>query len=478
MSDTRTATSFALQIDRKVATPIGEQIYANLRRAIMEGVLKPGARLPSGRDLATQLGVARGTVRSAYDRLTDEQLVFGAGSSGTHVCMQFPETSMASDVPLDRTLAGFTRPYSSSPLPFQMGVPAHDAYPAKTWARMRTRSVRSAALGYATYADPRGEPELRAEIASHLAISRQIRCRADQIIVTSGYRQGLTLSLTALQAHGRKAWMEEPGYPIGRRALEIAGVVVQPVSVDGDGLRVEEGRALAPDALLAIVTPGQHAPFGATMSPSRREALISWARDSDSWVIEDDYLGELQLEGRAAPALASGEGADRVIHLGTFSKTISPALGLGFVVAPLAIAEQMVEIAAVAAPAPNRTTQLAVGQFLADGHFLRHMREMKALYAQRRLAAFDRLNMIEWHVRPTGLGLVVELPQSVDDLGVVRDAREHGLAPAPLSPWFARPEAAGRGLVLSATNLRPDNLGHACETLRQVVAKHAQATDR
>ena len=298
--------TLAIEIDRNAAASVGEQIYTSLRQAIIDGRVQPGRRLPSGRDLAAQLGVARGTILVAYERLASEKLVFGAGPAGTRVCAHLPPSPTATEIPLDGPLDAFTRPYSSAPLPFQMGVPAHDAFPAKLWARMRARAVRADATGYTTYADPRGERDLRAQIASHLAISRQIQCHPDQVIVTSGYRQGLMLTLIALRAHGRTAWIEEPGYPLGRKALELAGLTVAPISVDMEGLRVEEGIARAPHALLALVTPGQHAPLGVALSPVRRRALLEWAEAKDAWIIEDDYLGELQLVGRAAPALAAG----------------------------------------------------------------------------------------------------------------------------------------------------------------------------
>jgi len=427
-----------------------------------------GSRLPSDRALAAQLGVARGTVRVAYDRLTDEGLIFGAGSSGTWVCSKLPPIPSGHEEILDRPLAGFTRPYSSAPLPFQVGVPAHDAFPSKIWERMRARAVRADALSYTTYADPRGEPELRSQIASHLAVSRQIQSHPDQIIVTSGYRSGLMLTLTALQARGQKAWVEEPGYPLGRRALELAGLAVEPIPVDAEGLCVEDGIARSPDALVALVTPGQQAPLGVTLSPKRRRDLLRWAKAQSSWIIEDDYLGELQLDGRATPALASGDGAERVIHIGTFSKTMSPALGLGFVVVPKMITEQFVEIAAVMLPAPNRTTQLAMAEFLTDGHFLRHLRQMKDLYCERRALALTHLSKAFPVVVGSGLGLVTFLPETANDLMLVSKARELGLAPSAVSPWYTA-DNAKRGFILGITNLRADNIGAACEKIQDVI---------
>lgn len=472
MTDSKTPATLAIDINRGAAAPVGEQIYASVRQAIVDGRLAPSARLPSGRDLAAQLGVARGTVRVVYDRLTAENLVFGAGPAGTRVCAQLPPNATLDGAPLDGPLAVFNRPFSSAPQPFQMGVPAHDAFPAKVWARMRTRAVRADAAAYTTYADPRGEPALRAQIAALLAVSRQLQCHPDQIIVTSGYRQGLMLVLTALRAHGRTAWLEEPGYPLGRRALELAGVAITPVPVDAEGLRVADGIASAPDALLALVSPSQQAPLGMPLSAARRRALLDWAAASGAWVIEDDYLGDLQLEGRATAALAAGEGAERVIHMGTFSKSMSPALGLGFVVAPRAIAERLVEVAAMLCPAPNRTTQLAVTEFLADGHLLRHLRQMKALYTERRNHALAHITPFLPGTRAAGLGLIAPLPPTSDDSAIVRLARAQGLAPAALSSWYLQRNHAQRGLLLSVTNLRPDNLVSACAMLAGIIATH------
>lgn len=463
-----------IKIDRGSKVGIGEQIHTGLRGAILSGLLSAGTRLPSGRDLAIQLGVARGTIRSIYDRLASENLVSGAGSAGTRVNLQLPKAPLESNDPLDAPLSVFTRPYSSRPLPFQVGVPANDAFPAKTWSRLRSRAVRTEGLGFTTYADPRGEPELRNQIARHLAVSRQVQCHPNQILVTSGYRQGMMLALTAIKAAGRKAWYEDPGYPIGRKALELLGIVGQPVLVDDEGLSVSEGMRLAPDAIVALVSPGQQAPLGMTMSPTRRKALLSWADTSEAWIIEDDYLGELQLDGRAAPALAADAGADRVIYIGALSKTISPTLGLGYVVAPKALTERIVEVAAMLSPAPNRATQLALADFLANGHFLRHLRQMKSLYAERRNRALQYLSQAWPHVEPAGLNLIVHLAKDVDDIALVRHARLEGLAPTALSSWYA--DDPRSGLLLSATNIREDNLRPACDAMVQLIALAERST--
>src|SRR5262249_10340806 len=208
----------------------------------------------------------------------------------------------------------------------------------------------------------------------------------------------------------------------------------------------------APDAALAVVTAGQQAPLGVALSSSRRQALLRWARRAGGWVIEDDYLSELQLTGRAAPALAAMDRADRVIYAGTFSKTMSPAIGLGFVVAPAALAARFTEVAVCLAPAPNAVMQLAVAEFLRDGHYLRHLRRMKRLYAARRDALRRCLGAMPGVAEMAGLALMVRLPPGTDDVALEAAAAARGLAPAALSSWYAS-SARAPGLLLSVTNL-------------------------
>ena len=462
---------FAIVIDRSRTTPITVQITDTLRSAILEGRLVPGARLPSWLDLATQLGVARGTVKAAYEVLADEFLVVSAGAAGTRVANRRPARPVLEKVCIRRPLEGIEPGFSLPPLPFQMGVPAQDAFPAKLWARLRTRAARDDAMAPVGPPDPRGHPELRAQIASNLAITRGIACVPDQIILTSGYKNGLCLTILALRAHGRSAWIEDPGFPVTRMGLEFAGVTPIAVPVDTDGIRVDLGIAAAPDAAFAIVTPGQQAPTGVPLSSERRRDLLAWANREDAWVVEDDYLSELQLSGRATPALAAQGACGRVIHIGTFSKTLSPALGLGFVVAPISLAAHFADVAACLNPAPNTTTQLALASFLADGHFLRHLRHMKRLYRDRRDALSARLGPGLTVERCTGLALLTHLPAGMDDVALAQQALDRGIAPLPLSVWHQDRAAARPGFLLCVTNLRNGHLDKACDTLATLIAQ-------
>ena len=201
-----------------------------------------------------------------------------------------------------------------------MGVPAQDAFPFKLWSRILTREVRQAVMAPVSYPDPRGDPALRNEIAAYLAIARGIRCSPSQVFITGGFSGALGLVIQGLQLKKTTAWIEEPGFPLTRTALTLAGITVKAISVDAEGLDIAAGKRIATEAALAIVTPGQQAPLGMTLSLSRRLALLDWAKRNGAWIVEDDYLSELQLTGRAAPALASLDHGGRVLHIGTFQQ--------------------------------------------------------------------------------------------------------------------------------------------------------------
>ncbi|MFN5122267.1 MAG: PLP-dependent aminotransferase family protein, partial [Bradyrhizobium sp.] len=258
-----------IALDRSAKTPLSEQIRKAIVTAIDNGVLVPGARLPSWLDLAAQLGVARGTVRAAYDRLSDTQHIVSSKANGTSVARR-PGKAAKPDAPVapgsvvemfhDLTGQGH----------FRMGVPAQDSLPAKLLARIRARAVRAELSAVSRYGDPRGELELRREIAAHLAIARGVECSPAQIVVTSGFSGGLGLALRVLGLEGRRAWMEDPGFPLTRKGLELARLELVAVPVDGNGIDVDHGLKHAPDAAHAVVTPGQQAPLGPPLSAARR----------------------------------------------------------------------------------------------------------------------------------------------------------------------------------------------------------------
>jgi GntR family transcriptional regulator / MocR family aminotransferase len=460
-----------IQLDRAKRTPLAAQIYSAIREGIENGRLASGARLPSWQDLAAQLGVSRGTVRVAYERLIAEQFAIGLGPAGTRVAARQSRSSMPDRSPETPLLPDLFYDFGSKPLVFQMGVPSQDAFPFKLWSRILTRETRRTAAAPVTYPDPRGDPELRKEVAAYLGLARGIRCSPSQVLVTGGFAGALGLAIRGLQLGRIGAWIEDPGFPLTRAALGLAGMSVTAIPVDAEGLDVVTGVRTAAGAKLAVVTPGQQAPLGMTMSLERRFALLAWARRTDAWIIEDDYLSELQLKGRAAPALASLDHGGRVLHIGSFSKTISPALRLGFMVVPRELSRRFGELAACLAPAPAAAVQRAVAEFLREGHYLRHLRRMKRLYAARREALLRCLREMasdSIKVQSTaGLAVVILLPEFASDVDIASRALQFGLAPAPLSPWYKQPSRQ-QGLLLSVTNLNERRLPAHCRRLLEL----------
>ncbi len=463
------ADRLKISVDRKAKVALSSQISSAIGAAISDGRLAPGARLPSWNDLAAQLGVARGTVRAAYERLIDAQLIIAAGPSGTHVANDLPQQESLAHKTADQADAGFSAP----PKIFQMGVPAQDAFPFKLWSRLMARAARSSAAAPASYPDPCGEPELRREIASYLAIARGMRCRPSQIIITSGYLAAVNLIALALKLKGSKAWIEDPGYPLTRKSLDLAGLAATPVRVDGEGIVVSEGLANAKDAGVAIVTPGQQAPLGMALSPGRRSELIAWVQRSGAWIIEDDYLSELQLTGRASPALAAQDEAGSVIHVGTFSKTITPALRLGFVVAPAKLVREFDDVAACLSPATNATAQRAVAEFIRDGHYLRHLRRMKKLYVARRDMVMARFGDRAAVHSMAGLAVLLQLPKGASDVDIAAEALAFDMAPRPLSLWHVRDDLRRSGLLLGVTNATGRKFESCCAQLKRLIRDRA-----
>lgn len=464
--------NFTLELNHSNGLALSEQIRLGIGTAIREGRLYSGARLPSWRDLAAQLGVSRGTVRTAYERLIDEQLIVSRGAAGTFVNEQIlPVAPVEINTRALRSpLPNFFLEFDVVPMPFQMGVPAYDAFPYKTWSRTLHWAARTAAERPTNYPDPRGEYALRREIAAYLSVSRGLTCVPSQVLITSGYTGALGLAINALKLWNTEAWVEEPGFPLTRIALSMANVKTVSVPVDDQGLIVSAGIHAAPSAAFAIVTAGQQAPLGMTLSLARRHELLEWANSSNAWIIEDDYLSELQLMGRAAPALASLDKNSRVIHIGTFSKTITPSLRLGFMVVPLAVANYFGDVAAALNPVSNIVTQFAVAEFMRSGQYLRHLRRMKRLYGARSEALRKLLNQNNLVADAmAGLAIHLHLPSGVRDTDLAKKCLEHGLAPAPLSVWYENSTHAKTRLLLGVTNLQDAELEKYCAQLAMII---------
>ncbi|UPG73970.1 PLP-dependent aminotransferase family protein [Roseomonas gilardii subsp. gilardii] len=384
------------------------RLHAGLRAAILGGRLAPGLRLPSSRDLAAQLGLRRNAVVTAYEQLLSDGLAEARVGAGTFVAARVPRGP------------GAAAPARASiPLPgqapFALGRTQADPALLRRFGRLIRRHLAADAAHFG-YGDPRGGEALREAIAAHLAATRGIACDPGQVLVTSGTQQALRLCAEVLLRPGDAVWMEDPGYPSARRILEARGARLVPVPVDRHGLDAEEGRRMAPAARLAYVTPSHQFPTGVTMSMERRLALLDWAREAGSWVVEDDYDSEFRYAGPPLTALAGIDARERVIYLGTFSKTLFPGLRTGFAVLPGELLERVTAARLVSDRFPPSLTGGALAELIREGGFAVHVRRMRSRYRIARDLLADLLprasgGLLRVAVPDQGLSLLALLPE-------------------------------------------------------------------
>ena len=456
-----------LGIDRALGMPVYLQICQRFKTAIAQGHLRSGDRVPAVRGLAMELNVARGTAEMAYRILADEGYLQVRGAAGTIVSPALPVSVRA---PAKTGLARSTGPVSPehdnrAPRPFQLGLPAIDAFPRKVWNRLVAHRLRGSDASAFTYPDPAGYWPLRERIATYLGLSRGVECVPEQVFVTTGYRATLELVLRSLASPNDAFWFEDPGYILARRFLLEANARLVPVPVDQHGISVEHGLALMPNARFAVVTPSHQSPLGVTLSLERRIALLDWARANASWVIEDDYDSEFRYTGRPLPALKSLDQHDRVIYSGTFSKVMFPGLRLAYVVVPVNATQRFHEVCASMNAGSPYLLQASVTDFMAEGHFARHLKRMRLLYAQRRDITASALadvfgERIAIELAPGGLQIAARFVDGTDDRVVADRAHDSGLGEHALSRWYMGGEAgtkagvqAQSGLVLGFANM-------------------------
>jgi GntR family transcriptional regulator/MocR family aminotransferase len=402
-------------LDPAAAEPFYRQIYDRFRSAIASGVLKPGDRIPSARALTKELGLARGTIDAAYSLLAAEGYVQARGQAGTIVTPDLkPRLPLASSPP--RSGDGRYKPSyrPDTTLPFQMGLPALDAFPRKIWARLGARCVRAMQPADMAHPSVYGLQALRDEIAAYLHVSRGVNCSPAQIFVTSGYRHTMELISRSLLKAGDRVWLENPGYPPTRQLLKHMNIAAVAVPVDPEGIVVSEGMKSAPRARAAVVTPAHQSPLGVSLSLPRRLTLLDWAARQNAWIVEDDYDGEYRYVSRPLPALKSLDRDGRVLYAGTFSKLLFPSIRLAYLVVPEALVERFEQISQAFAGGSPQLTQAIVTAFITEGHFARHIQRMRKLYAERREATVAGLeSVLGKHMRidsqPGGMHLILRL---------------------------------------------------------------------
>jgi GntR family transcriptional regulator/MocR family aminotransferase len=480
----RSPAGLLIRIDGRARDGLQRQVYTAVQRAILDGVLGPGTRLPSSRTLAEDLRVSRTTTLLAYEQLLAEGYLAARHGSGTFVAGELPDDLPQQVSPqrvartkhpqLSRrgvaltTTPGPARRIVGPPRAFRLGAPALDLFPLRLWSQLVTRRLRSTTIGQLDYTDSAGFAELRRAIAEHVQTARATRCGADQVFIVAGAQRGLQMICAVLLDPGDRVWLEEPGYPGARSALMGAGARIIPVRVDNDGLDVAAAARGAADARMAYVTPSNQFPLGVPMSLVRRLELLKWANGAGAWVVEDDYDSEFRYGTRPFPCLHGLDADGRVIYVGTFAKSVFPALRLGFVIVPSDLHDKFLAARQTADLHPPLLEQTALADFIGGGHYARHLRRMRAAYCERLEALADaaehlcagalRLRKVQ-----TGLHAVAEL-DGVDEERVYEEARDRGIEVAPLGMYFIGRRTVN-GLLLGFASSRPDVLRRGMERL-------------
>jgi GntR family transcriptional regulator/MocR family aminotransferase len=429
-------------------------IYGRLRDAIEEGRLRPGDRLPSSRDLARDLVVARNTVAAAYDALVAEGYAVGRVGAGTFVAAA-SRPSQARE-----PLSGAANPPELATSPrhaiafdFRLGMPDPRLFPVAAWRRAMGHAIDEAVALAPGYGDPAGDPGLRAAIARHVGVSRGVRASAGDIVMTEGAQGAIDLVARVLVRPGDVVVVESPGYPPARDRFASTPARVVSAPVDGEGLLVD---ALPDDARLVYVTPSHQLPTGVAMSPARRAALLAWAVRHGAMVLEDDYDSEFRYASRPLEPLQRLDRSGRVVYAGSFSKTLLPILRLGFLAAPPRLVPVLREARRLAGWHGEVPTQLAMRSFIDDGEFARHLRRSRRTYRSRRdrLVAGVVRELGPWlELNPSVAGLhVCALARPGVDAGDVRraaaGAASHGVAVETLDAYVAGAGTDEAGIVL------------------------------
>ena len=476
-----------IKIDPHSARPLTTQITIAIRDTILEGGLRAGERLPATRTLASDLGVSRTTMVDVFERLVAEGLVESKTGAGTFVSGTLdanpltlsrqkpaPGGALTPAPPrVSQTHPGFVRRLPHAVRAFTTALPALDMFPFVQWSRQTAkhwRNQRDVLLGYG---DNCGYRPLRAAIAAHLRANQGIACEPEQIFIVNGAQHAFHIIASVLIDPGDLVWFENPGAIGARNALTAAGAHLVPLPVDGEGLLVERGLREAPNFRLAFVTPSHQQPLGVTMSLARRFALLRAADTAGACIIEDDYDGEFQYADHPLPSLKSVDRTGRVFYVGTFSKTLFPALRLGYFLAPPAYVDTFTEAFNAYLPGVPSNSQAVVAGFIDEGHFSTHVRRMRRTYKERHQVFVDcareRLSgLLDVVPADTGLHTIGHLGGNLSENLVTRKAEERQVTVAPINRFCIEPVDI-EGLVLGFSGVNPGEIRKAIAVLGEVL---------
>ncbi|SAK88891.1 GntR family transcriptional regulator [Caballeronia catudaia] len=480
----------AQRIDRGNGQPIYRQLHRLLQQAILTRELAAGAKVPSSRLLAAELGIGRNTVTQVYEQLALEGYVSSATGRGTFVADSAPDDILFDDAPSDagtRTAAQSTLSARGTRLiggagvskrqggAFMPGVPDVSRFPSRAWNRLHAKYWRKPRPDLLTYAPGGGHAGLRHALADYLRTSRSVRCTPEQIVVTTGIHQSIDLAARLLADSGDTIWTEDPCYWGVRSVLQVSGLDLKAIPVDAEGIAPAPADLAAPPKLM-LVTPSHQYPLGMVMSLARRRMLLEYARQHRCWIIEDDYDSEYRYGSRPLASLQGMDTAGQVIYVGSFGKTLFPGLRIGYVVVPEALAESFATASAELYREGQLLQQAVLAEFIGEGHFTSHIRRMRALYSQRRdtmLATIAQRYGDTFAIAggDAGLHLVLKLPKHVDDRALAAAALAEDIVVRALSGYYAHRPDAESGLLI----------GYACvpdEDIAPAFAKLADVIDR
>lgn len=489
-----TILSANIKIDSSVDIPLYRQLYESLRLAILDGRMASGTRLPSTRELAREFEVSRNTVMNAFEQLLAEGYLEGFVGSGTFVSHDLPDDLINARQKLKSSSViknkearlsnrgeriALTKTSASNNLtkirPFIPGVPAIDVFPFEIWGRLVKRQWYFPQRNLLDYGDAAGYRPLREAIANYLGTARAVRCTPEQVIIVAGTQQALDLTARMLIDKDEPVWVEEYNYLAASAALKSAGARLIPIPLDEEGLNVSAGKSLAPDARLVYVTPSHQYPLGVTMSVSRRLSLLEWAAKSESWILEDDYDGEYRYAGKPLSSLQGLDEGGRVIYLGTFSKVLFPALRLGYIVAPNELVEPFIKARAMMSWCSSPIDQAVLTDFFNEGHFVRHIRRMRSLYAERQTTLIKAVKkelgqLMTIAPDASGIHLVGMLDDKINAEKVAEAAKDLGVEVQPLSVFnLNKTEPSLNGLVLGYGAYDNESIKNAVKQLSTAV---------
>jgi GntR family transcriptional regulator/MocR family aminotransferase len=457
-------------------------LYESLREAILTKRIAANAKLPSTRALSAQLGVSRTTVVNAYEQLLAEGYITGKIGAGTFVAAALPEDSLetrkngvwqVNNVPhaeqprhdelsahgkrlLAARAAQMQIPPSSvqktTLKAFRHGLPALDQFPYEVWARLVARRWRKPTRELLSYGSSAGYSPLRWVIAAYLKAARAVNCEPEQVIIVAGAQQAIDLTMRVLLDANDCVWLEDPCYRGAKNAFAAAGARIVGVPIDAQGFDLNKAIKSSVQAKLVYVTPSHQFPLGVTMSLNRRLELLEWAKQNRAWIVEDDYDSEYRYAGRPLAALQGLDRAGRTIYMGTFSKTVFPALRLGCLVVPPDLVDVFAAARRFADFHSPAIDQAVLTDFIHEGHFAKHVRRMRSLYKERQeilvLEAQRELKgLLNVSPSPAGMHLVGWLPDKVCDKTAAMKAAERGVQVAPLSAYRVN-EQCNHGLLL------------------------------